>query len=216
MPDGGRLYEIEYDVAADKLILRSMYAQALEDYPEAMAAVIDKLMEIKRIPRLVVTAEAREYEYSYEEAKMFYEIADAIMTIRSREIVSLPNLLYNPVCEVIMPGKFGFVQKIVYDLKYDPVSGYKRLLHEIRHVKLKLRKLKINEAIAEMSALPQELCFQCLEHYLASTLLPIREVLEKCSIIQKARELRIKGRDFYRRVFYPATRPTFKIGRAHV
>ena len=211
MPDA--LYEIEYDIANDKLIVRSMYGQALEDYPQVMAAVIDKFIELKRVPRLVVTAEAREYEYSYDEAKLLYEIADALMTIRAREIVSLPNILANPACDTLLPGRFGLVQKILADIKYDPVRGYKELIHEMRHLKLKLRKLKANEPVPELALLPPDFCIKCFEHYLTNTLLPIRELFDSCKLIRLARLARLRGRDIYRKVFHPSTRPTFMYTR---
>lgn len=207
------MYELEYDVASDKLIVRSMYAQALEDYPQVMAAVIDRLIELKRVPRLVVTAEAREYEYTYDETKLLYEIADALMTIRSAEIVTLPHILASPACDVVLPGKFGLVQKILSDLRYDPVRGYKELIHEIRHLKLKLRKLQAAEPVPELALLPADMCIQCLEHYLTNVLTPLRTIIEGCRIIQMARAARARGRDFYRRVFHPSTRPTFMYTR---
>lgn len=206
-------YELEYDVAGDKLTVRSIYGQALEDYPQVMAAVIDKFIELKRVPRLVVTAEAREYEYEYEETKLLYEIADALMTIRSRELVSLSNILASPACDAILPGKFGLVQKILSDMRYDPVHGYRELLHEIRFLKIKLKKLGTGEPLAELALLPPELCRECLEHYLNNTLLPIRAVLDGCKLIQAARAARPRGRDFYRRIFHPSTRPTFMYTR---
>lgn len=209
-------YELEYDAAADRLTVRSMYAQALEDYPQVMAAVIDKFIELKHAPRLVVTAEAREYEYPYDEVKLLYEVADALMTIRAREIVSLPNILASPACDAILPGRFGLVQKILSDIRYDPVMGYHELIHEVRHLKIKLKKLAAGEPLSELSVLPPGMCMQCFEHYLANVLLPVREMLERCRIIQMARQVRTHGRDFYRRIFHPSTRPTFMYTRFDV
>jgi len=211
MPNG--LYELEYDAPGDKLVVHSMYGQALEDYPQVMAAVIDKLIELKRIPRVIVTAEAREYEYSYDESKLLYEIADAIMTIRAREIISIPNILSSPACDAVLPGRFGLVQKIVSDLRYDPVNAYKELIHEIRNLKLKMKRLQAGEALPEIASLPPDLCAECFEHYMSSTLTQIRTILEGCKIIQMARAARPHGRDFYRKVFHPSTRPTFMYTR---
>ncbi|MFH1630935.1 MAG: hypothetical protein ABIA21_01795, partial [Candidatus Aenigmatarchaeota archaeon] len=46
----------------------------IEDCGECMAAVVNKLMEIKQLPRLVMVAE-REYEYNFDEVRMLFEIA---------------------------------------------------------------------------------------------------------------------------------------------
>jgi len=212
----GALSEVTYDAAGDKLIVRTIYAQALEDYPHVMGAVIDKFIELKRIPRLIITAEAREYEYSFDEAKLLFEIANAIMRIRAEEIISLSNVLASPACDVILPGKFGLVQKIVSDLRYDPVLAYKELLHEIRFLRLKIHKLHSGEDISDMALAPKELCVECFEHYMNKTLSPIRAILEECKLLRDARTVHARGRDYYRRIFHPSTRPTFMYTRFSV
>ena len=80
---------VDFDESTQRMTVRSQLGHTMEDSPACMAAVIDKLVEIKRVPRIVAAAEAREYEYTYEEAKSLFEVADAILQTQAKEIVSL-------------------------------------------------------------------------------------------------------------------------------
>ena len=54
--------QVEYDATTGRMTIKGMYGEGIEDSPACMAAAIEKMVEVKRVPRMVATAEAREYE----------------------------------------------------------------------------------------------------------------------------------------------------------
>ncbi|MBI2971374.1 MAG: type II/IV secretion system ATPase subunit [Candidatus Aenigmarchaeota archaeon] len=192
--------EYEYDEAAQKLrvnCLGTIYGPSIEDYDVWMAAVIDKLIELKRVVK-VVLAERREYEYDFDEVRLLLEIANGLELINREKIVSLKNIV-TADCESEAPERYKILQTITGGIKYDPIEAYKSLLREIRHVKVKLER-ETDEARRK-----------CLAHYLASSLVPLQTILERCNLIQLAKGSlsEHKNRSLYRRIFHPSVRPNF-------
>src|SRR3989338_4996045 len=133
--------EYVYDKENQKLKINCLgyiYGPSLEDHDVWMAAVIDKLMELKRIVK-VVLAERREYEYDMKEVKLLLEIAISIERIRREKIISLKNVVIKS-CEEHAAERFGFLQKLLNELRYDPIEAYKWLTREIRHTNVKIER----------------------------------------------------------------------------
>ncbi len=196
--------QYEYDEETQRLkinVLGSIYGPSLEDYDVWMAAVIDKLIEIKKVVR-VVLAERREYEYDYNEVKMLYEIANAIERITRERIIAIKNIVKEN-CDSEAPARYKDMQSIFTNLKYDPIEAYKQLLREIRHCRVRSEREQ-DPAIRE-----------CCIHYMNSTLLPIQRILDNCRMIQIAKESleEHKNRALYRRIFHPSIRPNFMYTR---
>lgn len=196
--------QYEYDEETQRLrinVLGSIYGPSLEDYDVWMAAVIDKLLEIKKIVR-VVLVERREYEYDFPEIKMLYEIANAIERITRERIISIKNIVTEK-CDSDASGRYRELQAIFVNLKYDPIEAYKQLLREIRHSRIRAER--------EQDLVKRD----CYIHYLTNTLLPIQRILDNCQMIQVTKEHLEEhhNRALYRRIFHPSIRPNFMYTR---
>ena len=194
------VFEYDYDEEGQRIRINCVGAiseTSIEDYDLCMATTIEKLMEVKRVVR-VVLAGAREYEYDFKEAKMLLEIGYAIERIIKEKIVSTRNVVTKDD-DAHVQERYRFLQKFLNDLKYDPIEAYKSLLREIRHAKI--LKEKEPDYAAKIS----------YQHYLSNALEPIKEILEGCELIQVARPRMTenKNRSLYRKIFHPTIRPNF-------
>ncbi len=236
--------EYEYDENTQRMRINCIgciYGKSIEDYPICMATTIDKLIELRRIPRIIL-AGTREYEYDFDQARMLFELANAIIRIQEEKLISIKNLIKHQECDSCIPSRIEFLRKILIDLKYDPVDAYKRIVREIRHDEIKLGKLRRpvetenkdvysllypGEILYEdesQEIYPQqygESCIECIEHYLVNSLLKIKVILDKCKIIQLYLNMKERGellektgdRSFYRKLFHPTTKPNFMYTR---
>ncbi|MBI4162153.1 MAG: type II/IV secretion system ATPase subunit [Candidatus Aenigmarchaeota archaeon] len=192
--------DYEFDEETQKMrinFLGSVYGESLEDYKTVMAITIDKLMELKKVPRLVL-AGTREYEYDFHETKMLVEIANVIDNILRQKIIGLNNIVVKG-CESEAQDRFSFLQQFLNNLRYDPIDSYKKLLREIRKIKVKTQR-------------EQEFVTRtCYIHYANSALLPLKEMLDKCKMIEMAQPYLAehKDRSLYRKIFHPTVRPNF-------
>jgi len=193
------VYEYEYDEDTQKMRINcmgSVYGASIEDFPVCMAKTIDHLMELKKLPKIVL-ADVREYEYDFKDSKMLLEIANVIERIIKDRIITLSNVVV-PGCENESSQRYSFLQTLLNDLRYDPIEGYKKLLREIRHNKVKAeRELGLTK--------------QCYVHYMSNALLPIKKLLGNCQLIQLAipQLAEHKNRALYRKIFHPTVRPNF-------
>src|SRR3989338_1917482 len=121
--------------------LGCIYGKSIEDYPICMATAIDKLIELRRIPRIVF-AGTREYEYDFDQARLLFEIANAIMRIKEEKLDSIKNLITHKECDSCIPERISFLRKLLLDIKYDPINTYKKIVRAIRHLEIRISKLK--------------------------------------------------------------------------
>ncbi len=208
---------VDYELDDQNQVLRiaklGLYGTSIEDFPLCMAAVIDKLIEIKRAPRVVIS-DVREYEYDFEQVKLLFEIAMAIIAIKEKRIITTENLFLEPRSEQFLPGRYGILQRLVTDLKYDPVQAYKRLLREMRRAKTRIAKLQAGESIPELGYENNpRLALLSMQHYYEKVLVPLAEILGSCRLLQMGKAQRARDRSFYRKVFQPTTRPGFMFTR---
>ncbi len=196
--------EYQYDEETQRMRVNCMgcvYGSSHEDFDTCMSQTVSKLMELKRIPSRIVLAREREFEYDFQEAKLLFEIANAISKIQSEGIVSIKNILLSPVCDKCAPKRYAFLQRLVHDIKYDPVGSYKQLMREIRHMNILLKKTTEETESDD--------CQRCVEHYIRKALMPMQGILENCRIIQLSKEEESIGREIYRKIFHPSIRPNF-------
>lgn len=180
--------------------LGCIYGSSIEDSEFCMANTLQKLMEVKKAAR-VILAETREYEYDFQQVRMLIEVANAIQDIVRKRIVSVQNMSTKE-CDKCVSERYSLMQNILGELRTDPVEGYKNILREIRHTKLRMDK-----------ASPSK-CLPCLEHYLNMVLLPAKEILDRCEIIKLWENHQdMKGRAIYREIFHPSIRPNFMYTR---
>src|SRR4030043_109881 len=72
--------------------LGCIYGASIEDFDVCMAKVMDRLLEVKKLVR-VVLAETREHEYDFPDIKLLLEIANSIEKITRDKIISLKNIV---------------------------------------------------------------------------------------------------------------------------
>jgi len=179
--------------------LGSIFGFTIEDSDVVMARVIEKLIEEKKILGIVLT-ETREYEYDYEQTKMLLEIANVIMKVlKEKRIVSIKNIATG-ACAKYLGLWYGWLRDLVtLQLRGDPIGAYLNLTREIRHLQTKAKS--------------SEEYGKCVDHYLKNALFPLKEILEKCELIQKAKSFlvgyHIGDRKLYRMFFKPTIRPNF-------
>ncbi|MBI2172906.1 MAG: type II/IV secretion system ATPase subunit [Candidatus Aenigmarchaeota archaeon] len=194
------VFEYDYDEEAQRIRINCVGAiseTSVEDYDLCMATTIEKLMEVKRLVR-VVLAGSREYEYDFSEAKLLLEIGYAIERIIKERIISMKNVAARED-DFWIQQRYGFLQNFLNRLKYDPIEAYKSLLREIRHSKI--MKEKEPDYASKIS----------YQHYINNSLEPIRQILEECELIQIAKPqlTENKNRSLYRKIFHPTIRPNF-------
>ncbi len=179
--------------------LGSIFGFTLEDSDVVMARVIEKLIEERKVVGIVL-AETREYEYDYEQTKMLTQIANAIMkALREERIVSIKNIATGKCAKYLGVWYTWLRDLVTLQLRGDPIGAYLNLTREIRHLKT---KAKTSEEYA-----------RCVDHYLKNALFPLKELLDACELIQKAKPFlvgyHIGDRKLYRKFFRPTTRPNF-------
>ncbi|MEM7819391.1 MAG: type II/IV secretion system ATPase subunit [Candidatus Aenigmatarchaeota archaeon] len=191
--------DYEYNEETQKIrvdCIGCIYGSSIEDFGTCMAKTIDKLMELRKVVRIVL-AGTREYEYDFSESRLLLEIAIAIDKIIKEKIISLKNVVIKG-CEEDAPSRYAFLQNLLNGMRYDPIDAYKKLIREIRHTKIKAEREK-------------DIVRECYEHYLVNALLPIQRILENCKLIQIAKPNLEdhKNRYLYRKIFHPTVRPNF-------
>lgn len=193
-------FDYEYDEDSQKIrisVLNTIYGPSVEDHGAVMAATIDRLMELKKVARLVL-AGVREYEYDFSESRMLLEIALAIEHLIKERIISLNNVVVAGH-EHDAQERYAFLSGLLNDLRFDPVEAYKKLVREIRKIRVRAER--------EQDTLTKA----CYNQYLTKALLPMRAILEGTRLIQEAKPHLIdhKNRSFYRKIFHPTVRPNF-------
>ena len=179
--------------------LGSIFGFTIEDSDVVMARVIEKLIEEKKIVGLVL-AETREYEYDYEQTEMIVEIATAIMKVlKEKKLVSIKNIATG-TCSKYLGVWYSWLRDLVtLQMRGDPIGAYLNLLREIRHLEAK-------------SNISQEYK-ECVGHYMQNALIPLKDIFEECTLIQKAKPYlvgyHIGDRMLYRKFFKPTIRPNF-------
>jgi len=198
---------VEYEVVDGALRINCMnwaIVPSIEDSEAMMAIVIDKLLEVKQVDRIILV-EARENEYDRDQTKMMIELADSYNQILNEDkLLGLENM-GTPECERFFPSRLAELQFLILEvLRKDPIGAYVKLNRIINRIKFFEQKAPAEER-------------GCHSHYLIHALLPIKKILENCSLIQKAlpllRKFQFGTRDIYREFFSPVVRPNFMLTR---
>ncbi|MBI4895922.1 MAG: type II/IV secretion system ATPase subunit [Candidatus Aenigmarchaeota archaeon] len=194
------VFEYEYDERSQRMrinAVKSMYGSSIEDFPVVMGEVIDKLMELRKVVRIVIAGE-REYEYDFSESKLLLEIAGAIDSIIKNRIISIRNIAA-PDCEEHVQKRYALMQRFLLTAKQDPIDAYIKLVRVIRNVRIKEQR-ELDPRVN-----------RCYQHYLQMTLLPLQRIMEETQLIQRAQPFLTehKNRALYRKFFHPTIRPNF-------
>jgi len=181
-----------------------VFGSSLEDFEECMARTIDKILEVKKVDRIILS-EAREYEYDYDETKMMVEIAHVFNRLLNEDKILSLQRLGGDKCGDFSQKRFAELQHLVTNmLRRDPIGAYVKVKRIIRMMQLQSEK-------ADRS---QRYCIEC---YINNALIPIQKELENTQMIKLAKDklvgYKIGDRELYRKIFHPLIRPNFMLTR---
>jgi type IV secretory pathway ATPase VirB11/archaellum biosynthesis ATPase len=181
-----------------------MFASSVEDFDVCFAQVIDKILEAKKVER-VILGEAREYEYDFEQTKFLVEIANVYDKLVNKDRILDYSKLGRERCQKCFSKRFTDLEFIVTEMiRKDPIGAYVKVKRMIRLGLLRANKEK-------------PICRRCYKFYVENALIPIKEALEKTSIIQivkdKLHGYKLGDRSLYRKIFHPLIRPNFMLTR---
>ncbi len=172
---------------------------SIEDNKTTMALVIGILAEVSNVSRIIIT-QKREYEYDTTQTQILTEIARLYKQLVRHKIAY--DLLSEEDCRKHVSGRYAELHDIIYNLlKSDPIEAYVTLL------KVSERE---NNLIKQGAILPE--AAPCLQKYYRL----IEEIVQKIQelkIIQSLKqflpEYKDKGREIYKKIFYPTIKPDF-------
>lgn len=201
----------EYDLVEGVLKVNCkgcVYGSNIEDFEACMSTTIDKLMQNKGVSS-VVLAESRDNEYNFEQTRMLMEIADAYDLIINEENLLAEGNIAPPGCEMYIPSRRNELSFLVNQaLRKDPIGAYVRLERMITREK----------AAASNSTTRRKR--ECHLYFIRNSLEPIKKILDKTRMVQRARPYlrghRIGDRGIYRDIFNPIIRPNFMMTRYHM
>jgi flagellar protein FlaI len=199
------VFETEYIDGILKInCLDSIFGFNLEDSEEIMSMIIDKILEYKRVERIILT-ERREYEYDFDQTRMLVEIANVFDRIINKDRILEDPVMLNPNYSRFISQPFQTLASIASNMiKRDPVGAFVKLKRMSRFYEMKLEKTKER---SERIAIK----------LLLTKINAIRSMLENTEIIRAcADELfayKIGERDVYRKIFNPMIRPIFMLTR---
>ena len=181
-----------------------LFGSSLEDFDVCFAKTIDKLIELKKVERIVLSG-IREYEYDFEQTKILMEIADVYDKLVNRENILNYSLLGDQKCERCFPQRSYEVKFIIQEMiRKDPIGAY---------IKIE-RMIKVNREKSEKESL---MCRACYKFYINKVLMPIKNELEKTKLIQtvknKLHKYKLGDRSLYGMIFHPLIRPQFMLTR---
>ena len=184
--------------------LGSLSGASVEDYEEAMAKVIDVLLEVKKAERIVLAKE-REYEYAGEQAQMLTEVANVLEGVLRERVVSAKSL-GGESCRFYYPTWNARLQYIVFQLlRKDPIGAYVEVVRELRDARLRIKNATTSKEAA------------CFTAYKENVLDTLRLRLEQTQLIKAVKPslagYHIGDRALYRQLFMPAVRPNFMFTR---
>lgn len=172
---------------------------SIEDNKTTMALIVGILAEAGSVSRIIIT-QKREYEYDTTQTELLAEIARLYKQLVRHKIAY--DLLSEEDCRKHLSGRYAELHDLIYNLlKSDPIEAYITLL------KISERE---NNLIKEGAILPE--ASPCLQKYYRL----IEEIVQKIQelkIIQSLKqflpEYKEKGREIYKKVFYPTIKPDF-------
>ncbi len=181
-----------------------VFGSSIEDFDVCFAKTIDKILQFRKVERIVL-AGTREYEYDYEQTKLLIEIAELYDKLVNREKILSFARIGSEKCERCFPKRLAELQFLLTEmLRKDPIGAYIKINRMIRANIEKAKEQKL-------------MCKKCYDFYINNALIPIKEELEKTSLIQMVKDkiygYRLGDRSIYREIFNPLIRPVFMLTR---
>jgi type IV secretory pathway ATPase VirB11/archaellum biosynthesis ATPase len=178
-----------------------VFGSSIEDFDVCMATTIDKLRNVKKIDRIILS-ERREHEYDYDQTKLLLEVANLYNKLLSEE-----RVLESPVLmriQRVLPGVREELEIILREmLRRDPIAAYVKIKRLIRRYRTKLSR---SRGTARKN----------YQDYLVF-LDKIKDNMESLKLIQVIKDrthgYRLGDRSLYRKIFSPLIRPVFMLTR---
>jgi len=183
---------------------KCVFGSSLEDFDVCFARTIDKILEVKKVERIVFVG-TKEYEYDYKQTKPLVEIAEAYNKLINVYDILEYSKLGAERCERCFPKRFAELKFLLTEmLRKDPIGAYVKVRRMIRYNSSMMRKENV-------------VCRRCYDFYLTNALTPIKETLENTTLIKMVKD-RLHGymigdRALYRDVFHPFVKPAFMLTR---
>lgn len=195
----------EHEVINDILRINcrgSVTGSNIEDSDILMATVIDKILQVKKVNRLVLV-DAMESEYDFDQTRLLIEIAHAYNKLVNEMKVLDPLRSGGSACQSVLSKENSQIHFIVGEMiKRDPIGAYVKLRRLIRYCRTKSKKPELKK---------------CHTLFIKNVLNPVREEMEKLKIIDKIKDnihgYKIGERTHYRKIFTPLIRPSFMLTR---
>ncbi|MBD3155800.1 MAG: hypothetical protein GF368_04040 [Candidatus Aenigmarchaeota archaeon] len=178
-----------------------VFGSSIEDFDVCMATTIDKLRNVKKIDRIILS-ERREHEYDYEQTKLLLEVADLY-----NKLLSEDRVLDNPILmrlQKTIPGIRQELEIVIKEmLRRDPIAAFVKIKRLIRRYKTKYSRSKGSTR-------------NDYKEYLIF-LGRIKKSIGSLRLIQLVKNdihgYRLGDRSLYRKIFSPLIRPVFMLTR---
>ena len=183
-------------------VLDSVYGTSIEDSDTIMEAVVDKILQLKRVEK-VILAERREYEYDYDQTKLLLELAETYDRLTA-DGLDVSKVGGQTGVKILGPALNEF--KIVLErmVKSDPIGAYVKIRRMIRQY-------------LTLASSPKERNRIYYSMLVKNVLEPALKELEKTQLIDSVRDSlyghQIGDRGLYRQIFNPLIRPIFMLTR---
>lgn len=181
-----------------------LFGSSLEDFDVCFAKTIDKIVEVKKVERIILSG-IREYEYDYKQTKLLIELAEVYDRLVNRGNILNYSLLGDQKCDKCFPRRMSAVKFIVQEMiRKDPIGAYVKVGRLIKSYSKRAEK-------------ESRMCRACTKFYIKKVFIPIKNALEKTTLIQSVKSKlykhRLGDRGLYRMVFHPLIRPQFMLTR---
>ncbi len=181
-------------------VMNSVYGTNLEDSDIIMGSVIDKILQLKRVERIIL-AETREYEYDYDQTKLLLEVADVYDRLATQGI-DFSKIGGQAAARILGAPLNQFKVVLEQMVKRDPIGAYVKIRRMMRQYYSKVKTTK-DGAYYLM--------------FVRNVLEPVLKELEKTKLISLVKDnlygYVIGNRDVYRQIFNPLIRPIFMLTR---
>ena len=205
-PSEVRDYELVEEGAEEVMKINAIkwpYSPSIEDSPEVMGFVIEKLLSAPHVSRIILK-QRRNYAYDYKQTQMLVEIALLYDHLVRQKKVFGPSALggLDPRFLQLRANAINYV--VLNLLKTDPIGSYVELKRLIREEKI-LLKGDVDARVSESR-----------QTYL-STLLYVYTLLGKTSLITNLQDeldgYSIGDRGLYKEILRPVITPDFMYTR---
>jgi len=179
------------------------FSPSIEYDPFAMAAIIDRIIEVPSVSRVILSAD-RNYQYGSDQVQLLREVAN-IYIFLTRQKKILTSFEINPEYFQRNPSRFSDLEYVITNLlKSDPLGAYVEIKRLTREQKIRLKNIK------KLSNAREE------EAYL-KLLNSVYELLNKSKIINFVKD-QLDGyvlgdRSLYSQIFRPVISPNFMLTR---